>query len=93
MIIKNFCEKSLPTAYGKVIKYNICESEYSGHTHYGIHIIEQIGEDQIEETIENISPNKNFVCDLLTYLCENLIDTVHFKDIVEDYLIKSEDAI
>ncbi len=90
MIIRNLYEKSLPIMNNKVIKYNICENKYSGQTHYGIQIIEEIGRKHNEEMIESISPNKNFVYGLLSYLCENTVDTVHFKDIVDDYILKNE---
>lgn len=90
MIIKTFCEKNLSSMGGKIIRYNLCEVKYGSYIHYGIQIAEHIGKTHNKETLENISTNKDFVHELLLYLCENLIDTVHFKDIVEDYLLKSE---
>ena len=90
MIIKNLFEKRITMMNNKIIKYNICEFECDGQMHYGIQIAEKSGRDYKEETIEGISPNKNFVYSLLLYLHENIIDTVHFKDIVNDYILQSE---
>jgi hypothetical protein len=78
---------------GKVIDYNVCEDEHDNAIHYGIQVTDRTGEDYNEEMIEDISPSKDFIYNLLMYLYENSIDTVHFRDIVEDYIFKSEYAV
>ncbi len=90
MVIKNLCEKKLSAMNNKVIKYNVCESKCDSQMHYGIQIVEDVGENHNEETIEGISTSENFVYNLLSYLYDNIIDTVHFRDIVDDYILESE---
>lgn len=93
MIIKNLLEKSITMMNNKIIKYNICEHKHDNQIHYGIQIIEKNGRNYKEEIIKGISPNKNFVYSLLLYLYENIIDTVHFKDIVNDYMMQIEYSV
>ncbi len=92
MTVKNIYEKSLPCMGNKVIRYNVCENSVGDTTNYGIEVTESSDNSNMKETIENISPNKDFVYDLITYLNENVVDATHFKDIVEDYILMSENV-
>ncbi len=86
MVVKNVYQKSIP-CMGKTIEYKMLESFYDDYSYYyGIQIKEFYKDNYFEELIEDISSNKTFVYNLITYLYENGIDTVHFKDIVEDYM-------
>ncbi len=86
MIIKNIYEKKLPIMNNKILKYNLCEGEEGNRTNYGIQLTEDTDKIHREEIIWDISSDKNFVNNLLMYLSENVIDTVHFRDIIEDYI-------
>ncbi len=70
----------------KTIHYRILENNKSGKTKYGIEICESYKDSTLKETIENISNSKEDVLNLINYLSENVIDTAHFKDVVEDYM-------
>ena len=88
--MKTIEEVVLKCVGDKIIQYFLLTNtdEY-GKVMYGICISEQIkGNVSTRETIENISDDKNFVSDLINHLSENVIDTVHFKDIVDDYMSK-----
>lgn len=58
--------------------------------HYGIKISSVVGDsDEREDTaVELISRDKEIVEKLIEYLYENSVDTIHFKDVVEDYIFK-----
>lgn len=74
----------------KVIRYFLLvDHNDGGKTMYGICILEEINGTSLKEKIEGISENKDFVLELINYLSENVIDTAHFKDIVEDYNVFS----
>lgn len=90
MTVKNVCEKSISCMGNKIIRYSICKNLIGGTAHYGIQLSESSKNLNQEESIENISPNKDFVYDLIKYLYENVIDVTHFKDIVEDYILMCE---
>ena len=82
-IIKEIILKSMGN---KTIRYNMLESKINGKTTYGIKIYEKYKERALEEAIEGISDSKEDVLNLINYLSENVVDTAHFKDIVEDYM-------
>lgn len=90
VIVKNIYEKSLPCMRNKVIRYNICENLNGDVINYGIEIAESSDGLSRKEIVEDISPDKDFVYNLITYLCENVVDVTHFKDIVEDYILMCE---
>ena len=89
MVIKNIYQKSIP-CMNKTIKYEMLETFYDDCICYGIQIKEFYKDNYFEELIEDISSNKAFVNNLITYLYENAVDTVHFKDIIEDYIVASD---
>ncbi len=90
MTVKNIYEKSLPCMGNKVIRYNVCEELIGDTTNYGIEITESSDTSDRKQIIKNISPSKDFVYDLTTYLCENVVDVTHFEDIVQDYILMRE---
>ena len=79
-------KKSILKSMGKTICYGVLENNNNGKISYGIEISETYKNKTQNEKIENISDNKNTVIDLINYLSENVVDTAHFKDIVEDYI-------
>lgn len=88
--MKTIEEVVLKCVGNKIIRYFLLTNtdEYS-KVMYGICISEQIKDNVLaKEKIENISDDKNFVSDIINHLSENIIDTVHFKDIVDDYMSK-----
>lgn len=92
MTVKNIYEKSLPCMGDKIIHYDICENMVDNVIHYGIQISDKVGDENRKETIQDISPDKNLVCNLIDYLFQNVIDVTHFKDVVEDYILMSENV-
>lgn len=92
MTVKNIYEKSLHCMGDKIIHYDICENAVDNTIHYGIQISDKVGDESRKEIINDISPDKNLVCNLIDYLFENTIDVTHFKDIVEDYLLMCENV-
>lgn len=73
----------------RIINYYLCEND----SKYGIEImIETKNENEISQ-ISNISKNKNFVVTLIKHLYENAIDTIHFKDVVDDYLALTQHKV
>ena len=91
MTVENLYEKSLHSMANKTIRYNLCETSDGDINHYEVQICENSPKINREETIESISPDKKFVCELIEYLCENVIDTAHFNDIVQDYIWMREE--
>ena len=67
---------------GRVIDYYLCEND----NNYGIEIMLKTKKENESLQIDNISTNKDIVVDLIKHLYENSIDTIHFKDIVDDYM-------
>lgn len=80
----------LTSMEGKKIEYRITTGEKDGCEQYGIQVITDTKDYHEEEAVDMISPDKNFVKEIITYLYQNSIDTIHFKDVLEDYILKSE---
>ncbi len=78
-------EITLKSMENKIIRYFILKNCESAFIKYGIGIQEVCDGKFNEEKIENISSNKDFVLELIDYLCDHAIDTTHFRDIVEDF--------
>ena len=70
----------------RTLKYNLCETQSEDGLQYGIQLIVNSENQKEEIAIENISNNKQYVLDLITYLYENAIDTIHFRDVIIDYM-------
>ena len=75
---------------GKKIEYKITTCEKDNCEQYGIQVITDAKDYHEEDTVNAISPDKNFVEEIITYLYQNSIDTIHFKDVLEDYILQSE---
>lgn len=90
MSVKEVYEKVLSVEILKTIRYSIVEKLIDGFVHYGIKISSVVGDsDEREDTaVELISRDKEIVEKLIEYLYENSVDTIHFKDVVEDYIFK-----
>lgn len=69
---------------GRTLKYSILEN---CNNSYGINLSVLSKNNTEEVYVENISNNKNFIINLISILYENAIDTIHFKDIIEDKII------
>lgn len=73
----------------RVLEYSLCENESEDGKSYGIQLASNSKNSSERITIENISSKKDFIINLINILYENSIDTIHFKDIVEDYIENS----
>ena len=89
MNIKNLQEKNF-SSLKKTVFYNLTWVEYEGEKSFGIQIITKTKDYTEEEIIKNISSNEDFVKKIINYLFENAVDTIHFKDVTEDYILKLE---
>lgn len=89
MNIKNLQEKNF-SSLKKTVFYNLTWVEYKGGKSFGIQIITKAKDYTEEEIIKNISSNEDFVKKIINYLFENAVDTIHFKDVTEDYILKLE---
>ena len=77
----------------KTIEYNLCKSiTEDGETGFGIQVVVHFKNFCEEETIESISVDENFVKMLIKFLYDYRIDVIHFKDIVSDYMLNSEEV-
>lgn len=67
---------------GRVLEYNL----YEDNRNYGIELT--LSSDSLNEKVkmDNISNDKEMVVELIDYLYENAVDTIHAKDVVEDYI-------
>ena len=75
------------THFGKrTLIYSLCKSKNKEESQYGIQLVMTSEKEKEEVMIQDISNNKNYVMNLITYLYENAIDTIHLKDVVEDYI-------
>lgn len=91
MNIKNMHEKIF-SSLEKTVFYNLIWTECEGNKSFGIQIITKTKSYTEKEIIKDISLNENFVIKIINYLYENAVDTLHFKDVTEDYILKSENA-
>ncbi len=89
-MIKNIYMLNQKNSLGRVIEYNLYESGDISEKYYGIQV--KLISDKVKEEIkiENISCDINFVMNIIDYLYENAVDTVHCKDIIEDYILLLE---
>ena len=73
---------------GRVLEYKLLESKLSKEKDifYGIKLSLKSQKINEEIIIDRISQDKSVAEDLLEYLYENSVDTIHFKDIVDDYM-------
>ena len=86
---ENVCILSQRSFGGRELEYNLCESENDSilnNKTYGIELV--LRSDSINESVkvEDISQNKTEVLDLINCLSENGVSTIHFRDIIEDYI-------
>ncbi len=89
-MLKNIYNLNQRNSFDRNIEYNLYESDDINKKYYGIQvklISEKIRE---EVNIKDISCNLDFVKNLIDYLYENAVSTVHCKDVVEDYMLLSE---
>lgn len=86
---ENVCILSQRSFGGRKLEYNLCESEndsiLSGKT-YGIELILRSSSINESVKVEDISQDKTEVLNLIDCLSENGIDTIHFRDVIEDYI-------
>ena len=68
--------------------YNLCESSGEGSKFYGIEILTEYKNSVEREIIRNISNDKSVVLNLIECLYENAVSVTHFRDIIEDYIIR-----
>ena len=92
MIIRSVYVNELSSMNGKKIEYKITTCEEDGCEQYGIQVITDAKDYHEEETVNAISTDKEFVKEVLTYLYQNSVDAGHFKDVLEDYLLKIENV-
>ena len=92
MIIRRVYVNELSSMNGKKIEYKITTCEEDGCEQYGIQVITDAKDYHEEETVNAISTDKEFVKEVITYLYQNSVDAVHFKDVLEDYLLKIENV-
>ena len=73
---------------GRILEYSLVEENMLSKkdTFYGIKLTLKSKKINEEVIINRISKEKTVVKNLLEYLYENSIDTIHFKDIVDDYM-------
>lgn len=86
MKITKLCDSIQKTLNQRVLEYSLCENESENGKSYGIQLVSNSRNSNEKIIIENISSKKDFVINLINILHENCIDTIHFKDIVEDYI-------
>ena len=89
MDIKNLYEKNF-SSLGKTVFYNLVKTQDEGENSFGIQIVTKSRSYEEKETIKDISQKEDFVKKIINYLYENAVDTTHFKDVVEDYILKME---
>ena len=79
------CQRSFG---GRKLEYNLCESENDSilNKTYGIELILRSADINESVRVEDISPNKREVLNLIDCLSENGVDTIHFRDVIEDYI-------
>ena len=86
---ENICILSQRSFGGRELEYNLCESEIdsilSSKT-YGIELVLRSNSINESVKVEDISQDKKEVLNLIECLSENGIDTIHFRDVIEDYI-------
>lgn len=88
MQIKNIYNVVKKSSGGKVLKYNLCEDNNSDEKCYGIEVLLEDNGLAEREIIKDISNDKSEVLSLIDYLYENGVDIVHFREVVEDYIVR-----
>lgn len=74
---------------GRELEYNLCESEDDSildNKTYGIELILRSNSINESVKVEDISRDKTEVLNLIDCLSENGVDTIHFRDVIEDYI-------
>ncbi|MBQ2672121.1 MAG: hypothetical protein IJG00_04890 [Clostridia bacterium] len=89
MDIKNLYEKNF-SSLNKTVFYNLVKTKSEGKDSFGIQIVTKLRNYEEKEIINDISRKEDFVKKIINYLYENAVDTTHFKDVVEDYILKME---
>ena len=89
MITEKIYELNQSFLGNRTLKYNLCENKGENGLYYGIQLVVSSQDNTEEVAIENISEDKQYVLNLITYLYENAIDTIHFKDVIIDYIDSS----
>lgn len=87
MKIRKIYKNKLTTLRKKTIEYSIFSEKFENKTSYGISVSEKCEHFSNYESIKNISSDFESVNKLAKCLAESAIDTSHFKDIVEDYIV------
>ena len=72
----------------KIVNYYLLYYEFKDEKFYGIRIISYQKDLVDEDAIEKISDDEEFVLELIKYLYENSIDTIFFRDVVKEMLVK-----
>ena len=73
---------------GRVLHYNLLESSGEKGKTYGVEIALCDGKGAVEkQALENVCTCKESALKLIEYLYENAVGMLHFKDVVEDYII------
>lgn len=86
MKVTRLCSSIQKALKEKVLEYSICENESENGKFYGIQLSSNSQGCKEKIIIEYISDQKNIVTNLINILYENSICTIHFRDIVEDYI-------
>jgi len=90
-MIKNIYKLNQKNFLNRTIEYNLEENKKDNQILYGLEV--KLISDKITEKvkIEDISNDINFVMNIMNYLYENAVDTIHCKDVIEDYMLSIED--
>lgn len=89
MDIKNLYEKNF-SSLNKTVFYNLVKTKSEGEDSFGIQIVTKTENYEEKEIIKDISQKEDFVKKMIKYLYENAVDTTHFKDVIDDYILKME---
>ena len=87
MKIHKIYKNTLTALKEKTIEYSIFSEKFENKTSYGISVSEKSENFSNYESIKNISSDFESVNKLTKCLAENAIDTLQFRDIVEDYIV------
>lgn len=90
-MIKNIYRLNQKNSLNRTIEYNLEENVRDNQILYGLEV--KLISSKINEKvkIEDISNDVNFVMNIINYLYENAIDTVHCRDVIDDYILSLED--
>lgn len=88
MISGGLYGKILNLEEDKTIQYSMIINMLDSIPHYGVHLSQNITGVREEESIPEVSCNKDSVCGLIDALYQNCVNMLHFKDVVEDYILE-----